>query len=301
MENITHFDSLTEYLSKGSKKRIAVVCGEDAHTSEAVLRAVEQGFVEAIFVGTAEAQNANKNLQPSEGRVRLATRETPDECAAEAVSLVRCGVADVLMKGLINTDNLLRAVLNKETGILPKGKLLTHIAAAELPDYSKLLFFTDAAVLPSPTQEQREQQVAYIAELCRRFGIDEPRISLIHCSEKVDERHFPHTGGYATIIDKAKDGEFGKCIVDGPLDVKTSLSAESLRTKGIKSPLEGMADALVFPEIESANTFYKTITLFGHARTAAILQGAAAPVVLTSRADSVESKFFSLALACIAG
>ena len=178
---------------------------------------------------------------------------------------------------------------------------MTHIAVAEVPYYHKLLFFTDAAVLPYPTQEQREQQVEYMAALCRRFGIDEPRISLVHCSEKVNGKHFPHTLGYATIISKSKVGEYGKCIVDGPLDVKTSLSVESLRTKGINSALEGDADALIFPNIEAANTFYKTITLFGHARTAAILQGAAAPVVLTSRADSTDSKFFSLALACIAG
>ena len=301
MKNISHFAALTDYLSQGRRKRVAVVCGEDEHTSSAVLRAVKEGFVKVVFVGTAEAQAENESLRSVAEHVDVITVASPDDAAHEAVALVRRGEADVLMKGLINTDNLLRAVLNKEDGILPQGHLLTHIAVAEVPDYPKLLFFTDAAVLPYPTQEQREQQVKYMATLCHRFGIDEPRISLIHCSEKVDGRHFPHTLGYISIISKAADGVYGRCKVDGPLDVKTSLCVESMRTKGIESSLEGQADALIFPDIEAANTFYKTITLFGHARTAAILQGASAPVVLTSRADSTDSKYYSLALACIAG
>ena len=139
----------------------------------------------------------------------------------------------------------------------------------------------------------------YTVDLCHSLGIEEPKISLIHCTEKVNERLFPFTPGYRDIVGMAEQGEFGKCIVDGPLDLKTSVSPESLRIKGINSPLGGEADALVFPDIESANVFYKTITLFLGVETAGTLMGTQAPVVLPSRSDSKLCKFYSLALASI--
>ena len=186
-----------------------------------------------------------------------------------------------------------------ETGILPKGKILTHIAVAEIPNYPKPLFFTDAAVIPYPTQEQRIEQVRVAAYACHALGIEEPKISLVHCSEKVSEKTFPFTVGYQEIIDLAKEGRFGKCIVDGPLDVKCSCSVQNMWAKGINSPINGEADALIFPDIEAGNSFYKTLTLFGRAETAGVLQGPMAPVVLPSRGDSVFSKYYSIALAAV--
>jgi phosphate butyryltransferase len=131
------------------------------------------------------------------------------------------------------------------------------------------------------------------------MGVKCPRISLIHCSEKADERHFPYTAGYAAVKKASQEDVFGDCIVDGPLDVTTSVSKEALDIKGLKSPLEGHADGLVFPDIEAGNVFYKTITFFAHARVASVLQGTMAPVVLPSRGDSNEAKFFSIALAAL--
>ena len=176
--------------------------------------------------------------------------------------------------------------------------MLTHITAVQIPSHDRLLFFTDAAVIPYPTPQQREAQVGFVAYVCRAVGIKEPRIALIHCSEKVNERIFPHTESYPQIVARSKEGAYGACIVDGPLDVKTACDAESLRIKGIQSPLEGKADALVFPDIEAANAFYKAVTLFTHGTTASILQGAAVPVVLPSRGDSASSKYYGLMLAC---
>lgn len=276
MESIRNFSELTAHLLKaGVRKRVAVICGTDDSTLHATARAEEEGFVEVVRVDGQDA-------------------------AERAVALVREGKADVLMKGLVNTNDVLHAVLNKETGILPRGRILTHITAACLPSYPRLLFFTDAAVIPYPTQEQRRVQIDYIVRLCHNFGISQPRVSLIHCNEKVSEKYFPHTVGYAELAEEARRGQFGPCIVDGPLDLKTSCCAESLRTKGISSPIGGEADALVFPDIEAANVFYKTLTLFCGAETACTLQGPLAPVVLPSRADSTDSKYYSLALACLA-
>jgi len=143
------------------------------------------------------------------------------------------------------------------------------------------------------------EQVKYAARVCHAFGIKQPRISLIHCTEKVNEKYFPFTQGYQDIKRMAAEGAFGDCLVDGPLDLKTSLSPESMRIKGIQSPIEGAADVLIFPDIEAGNVFYKAITLFCGVETAGCLQGAMTPVVLPSRSDSKMSKFYSLALAAI--
>ena len=283
MPSIKNFDELTAHLaSKGTKSRVAVVWAEDDVTRSAVLKALEAGIITVTFVGCRQEIEADERLAQYKSEFSIIDASDRDDAAAKAVAEVREDRANVLMKGLLNTDNLLRAVLNKETGILPKGNVLTHVTVADIPELQRLLLFTDAAVIPCPTVDQR---------------IEQPKISLIHCSEKVDERHFPCTGDYVIIKEKAANGEFGNCIVDGPLDLKTSLCYESMHHKGINSPINGEADAVLFPEIESGNVFYKTITLLCHAQTAGLLQGAKVPVVLPSRGDSIESKFYSLAVA----
>ena len=278
MKALQNFDELVDHLKQsGVRRRVAVVCGRDESTANAVERAAAMGFVDPIWVDDADV----------------------DVAAAKGVALVRQGEADVLMKGLLNTDNLLRAVLNKETGILTPGRVLTHLTCAQIPQMDRLLFVTDVAVIPHPTKEQREAQLSYLLDLCRAMGIDEPRVALINCSEKVNAKHFPFTAEYVELIERTKAGDFGPCIVDGPLDLKTAISPEALHKKGLQSPLEGRADCLIFPDIQAGNVFYKAITFFAKARTAAILKGPQVPVVLTSRADSSDSKFTSLALACV--
>lgn len=278
MEAIHNFEELISYLKqRNERKRVAVVCPRDESTQKATARAAEAGFIEAI---TLDSDNA-------------------DEAAAQAVIMAREGKADIIMKGLVNTDNLLRAVLNKETGILPKGNVLTHMTCAQIPGYDKLIYCTDVAVIPHPTAEQREQQLRYVLQITRRMGIEEPRVGLINCTEKVNEKHFPFTVEYKQLMAKAEAGEFGRCIVDGPLDLKTCFSPAALHKKGISSPLEGHADAIIFPDIQAGNVFYKTITCFCGAQTAGILCGPQVPVVLPSRGDSPENKFYSLALASL--
>ena len=256
MQPIKTLNDMIVFLQqRGDRKRVAVICANDASTRYAVEKGQEMGFIEPIYVDG----------------------DDKDECARRAVSMVKNGEADILMKGLINTDNVLRAILNKDTGILRPGHVLTHIAMAEIPKYEKLLFFTDAAVIPIPTKEQRRQQVHYVNYVCHALGIEEPRISLIHCAEKVSEKTFPYTVDYLEIIALAQSGYFGRCIIDGPLDLKTSLDSVSLREKGIHSAIDGQADALIFPDIVAGNVFYKTLTLFAYTK----------------------SKYYSLALAAI--
>ena len=300
METIKSFEDMVIHLAqRNDRKRVAVVWAADRNSQVSVARALEIGFIEAIFVGCQAEVEANESIMRYASHVSFIPADDRDEAARISVKLVRDGGADILMKGLINTDNLLHVVLNKETGILPRGHVLTHITAARLPEYEKLLFFSDSAVIPYPTQDQRIQQIRYMLYVCRALGIEEPKISLIHCTEKVNEKYFPFTVGYRKIVDMAERGEFGRCIIDGPLDLKTSVSPESMRIKGINSPIGGEADALIFPDIEAANVFYKSITLFLGVETAGVLQGTMAPVVLPSRSDSKLCKFYSLALAAI--
>lgn len=283
------------------RKRVVVVCPNDPHTEYVITRSLHEGFADFLLVAdTPHLLNSEYIRLQYPDHVKVYEATSPDKAAQEAVSLIREGHADVLMKGIINTDNLLRAVLNKEHGILPKGNVLSHITVAQIPMYKKLLFFSDAAVIPRPTLEQFEAMLRYDLEVCRRMGIEAPRVALIHCTEKVNEK-FPHTLDYVTLKERAAAGAYGNMYLDGPMDVKTACDAHSGEVKGISSPVVGHADLLIFPNIESGNTFYKTVSLFGDANMAGMLRGTASPVVVPSRADSGNSKYYSLALACVAG
>ncbi len=300
MQYIRDFESLFGYLSDESRPRVrvAVVCPHDDHTLEAVKGALDKGFADFVLVGKPEVINNLSLLADHADRVELVEIEDTDEAARTAVKLVREGRADVLMKGLINTDNLLRAVLNKENGLLPKGNVLTHVTAAQIPGRDKLLFFSDAAVIPFPTLDQRVAIVDDVARLCRNFGIETPRIALIHCTEKISPK-FPVTEDYVEIKRRAAEGAFGQVIVDGPMDVKTAVDIHSGEVKGIVSPINGQADAVILPDIEAGNVFYKTLTCFAGSLNAGMLMGTSAPVMVSSRSDSTRSKLCSLAMACL--
>ena len=299
MEPIRNFDQLTSHLKTLNKrKRIAVVCANDPNTEYAIARALDEGIAEFLMIGDSAILEKYPTLKKYPEYVQTLHIEDKDEAAREAVRIVREGGADILMKGIINTDNLLHAILDKEKGLLPKGKILTHLAVMQIPTYDKLLFFSDAAVIPRPTLQQRIEMIWYAIHTCRHFGIGQPRIALIHCTEKVSAK-FPHSLDYVNIVELAEAGEFGNVIIDGPLDVKTSCEKTSGDIKGIVSPINGEADVLIFPNIESGNAFYKAVSLFSHADMAGLLQGPVCPVVLPSRSDSGLSKYYSIAMACL--
>ena len=299
MQPIRNFDELTAHLKAlNSRKRIAVVCANDPNTEYAIARALEEGIAEFLMIGDSAILKKYPTLKHYPDHVKAIHVDDPDEAARLAVHMVRQGEADILMKGIINTDNLLHAILDKEHGLLPRGKVLTHLAVMQIPAYHKLLFFSDAAVIPRPTLQQRIEMIWYAIHTCRSFGIQRPRIALIHCTEKVSAK-FPHSLDYVNIVELAEAGEFGDVIIDGPLDVKTACEKTSGDIKGIASPIDGEADVLIFPNIESGNAFYKAMTLFSGADMAGLLQGPACPVVLPSRSDSGLSKYYSMAMACL--
>ena len=300
MEEIKSLSEMVERLRCHRKKRrVAVVCPNDPHTEYVIMRSLREEIAEFLLVTDEAHSSQSIRIQDaSPDFVKVFITESADAAAATAVSLVRMGEADILMKGLINTDNLLRAVLNKEKGLLPSGAILSHITVAQIPLYRKLLFFSDAAVIPRPSLEQYRGIINNDIEVCRSMGCNEPRIALTHFSEKVNEK-FAHTVSYAQLKEEAQMGKFGDVYIDGPMDVKTACDAHSGEIKGLSSPVVGNADLLIFPNLEAANCFYKSLSLFADANMAGILTGTIAPVVVASRSDSGNSKFYSLVFACL--
>ena len=301
MELITSFAELTSHLKNiNQRKRLAVANAVDSHTLDAVLKAVDMGIVEAFLIGDVASIESphlfeEHNLSPfihiiDIPEVQLAT--------LEAVRMVKAGEADILMKGLVNTDVLLRAILDKEKGILPAGNVLTFNAALQIPNYHKLIFFSDPVVIPSPNLVQRIAMIKYAIKTAYKFGISKPKVALIHATEVANPK-IHYMQDYLDIMQMWREGEFGNVIMDGPLDIFLALDKERGSIKNVPSPVLGDADILIFPNFECANCFYKGLSLFAGAEMGGLLQGTQKPVVLTSRSESVQSKFYSIAMACV--
>lgn len=302
MVSIKSFKELQEFLTTGrtgERKKMAVANAVDMHTLEAVMRAVHEGVVEAYLVGDENVIKAKlaEEFEPSNFAHIV---NVPDVQAAteEAVRMVKSGECDILMKGMVNTDVLLRAVLNKEKGLLPQGRVLTYNSALNIPGYHKLAFFTDPAVIPAPTKEQRIEMIKYALATARKFGVEKPKVALIHATEKPSPK-IAFMQDYLDIIELWKQGYFGDCIIDGPMDVFLALDKERGGFKNVPTPVLGDADILIFPDFASANCFYKGIVSFGGAGMAGMLQGTEKPVVLNSRSDSTECKFYSICMAAV--
>jgi len=300
MNTITSLDQMVKHLcSIGVNKRIAVAVAEDENTIGALIEAHEMGFATPILIG-----NKSKIIDVLAGANAKAEDfkivDVPDHtnAAKEAVRMVRMEEADVLMKGLIGTDKFLKAVLDKEKGLLPPKAVMSYVCALELPKYEKLLFVSDTAVLPYPDLKQKIAMVNYTIQMTKKFGIDNPKIALIGASEKVNES-FHYSTDYTQICKMVDRGQIPNCTIDGPLDIFLACDKESVEIKGVPTPINGEADALIFPSLESANSFYKGLMLFGGGELAGLIQGTIKPVVVMSRSESQKSKFYCVALSCL--
>jgi len=222
--------------------------------------------------------------------------EDSEQRACErAAALCASGRAQVLMKGLVQTSVLTRAILNKEHGLIEQGSLISHTALFEIPGYDRLLILTDAAVNIAPGEDEKALIMQNAVILARKIGLDRPGIILLSAVEKITDKMIS-TVHAKNLTERAASGEFGKILVEGPLAFDAAVSAEAARIKGIESRLAGKPDILVAPNIESANILYKCLTQWMKARVAGVLAGVKVPVVLTSRSDSEETKQLSLAL-----
>lgn len=294
---ITSFsDVFAELKSKGICKKMVAAWAVDEHTIEAASKAVDMGFVKAVLVGDAKLINEVCE-QNGIDATKFEIVDNPDELKAvtQAVQLVHDGEGDVLMKGLCSTDKFLRAILNKETGLLPAKGLLSHVGVIESPNYHKLIFLTDMAVVPLPDLRQKMKLTNYIVKVAKSFGIAKPKVAFIAASEQVLDS-MPACLEAAALAKMADRGQIKGCIADGPLALDVAIDKESVEIKKLTSPVAGDADCLVFPNIESANVFWKTNSkLASGVRQAGMLVGTNAPCILASRADSVDTKLNSIA------
>jgi phosphate butyryltransferase len=216
----------------------------------------------------------------------------------EAVRLAKKGDADIVMKGLIGTDKFLRAVMDKEAGLMLAGSVLSYVGVIEIPSYHKLLFITDPAVIPFPDLDQKIAMAGYAIEMARRFGVEKPKIALIGASEKMSP-HFQNSVDYAIMCKMADRGQIKNCVIDGPLDIFLACDKKSIEIKGVETPVNGDADILLFPSLESCNPFYKGLMLFAHGELAGLISGTEKPVIVMSRSESEKSKYFCITLACL--
>ena len=262
---------------------------------EAAKEAAEQNIADFIFVGDEEKiRNIAKDLDFDVSKTHIVNETNPEIACKKAISFVTSGEAGALMKGLVDTSVIMKAVLNKEDG-MRTGKKLSHVAAFECKTYHKLLFVTDAAINIAPTLDEKIAIIENAIMAVVNLGIEKPKVALLAAKEKADQK-MPATIEIAEIVQKHKDGLFGNAIIDGPFALDNAVSEESAKIKGIDSPVAGDADILVAPNIESANILYKSLAFLGGAKNGGVVMGARRPVILTSRADSAESKLISIAL-----
>jgi len=286
-------------LSRDRKFRIAISWAHDTNSIMAVSKAAEKGFAEAILIGRKnEIIQICRNNGIDNQMFRIVQCEDESSASPEAVRMTRTGEADIVMKGLVGTDKFLRAVMDKNTGLLLPDAVLSYVCALELPAYHKLLFVTDPAVIPFPDLQQKVAMAEYALKMAARFGIEKPKIALISATEK-KSHHFESSAHYEKMCEMAKAGKFGDCIMDGPVDIFLACDRKSVEIKGVYTPVNGDSDILIFPSIESCNPFYKGLMLFAGGELAGLLTGTEKPVIVMSRSESEISKFYCIALACL--
>jgi len=281
------------------KKKIIAVWANDSHTIGAVNDAVDKGIVEGILVGdkneiekTCKAENINMD------KFTIIHASSDVEAANTAVKMITEKKGDILMKGLISTDKYMRAILNKEAGLLPPKGVLSHVTVIENPNYHKLLIVGDVAVIPAPDINQKIAITTYLIQAAKALGIEKPKVAIIGASEQVSASI--ESSVHATILSKMGDrGQIAGAIIEGPLALDLAVDKESAQIKKVDSVVAGDADCLLFPNIEAGNVFYKTNTKLCGAELGAVVAGAKVPCVLSSRGDSTLTKLYSIALAAL--
>lgn len=296
---MNNFDGLLEKISSCSTKKVAVAVAQDDAVLEAVQAAKEKGIADAILVGDAEkiAEIAETlNIDLSEYEV-IDVKDTT-EAALTAVKLVHDGKADMYMKGLIDTKGFLKSVLDKEVG-LRTGKPLSHVALFEIEGYEKMFFLTDVAFIPYPTLEDKVGIINNTVEVAHACGIACPKVAPLAAVEVINPK-MPATVEAAELTKMNEEGKITGCIVDGPLSMDLAIDPEAARHKGATGrKIVGDADILLFPDIHAGNITYKTLVHTANVKNGCILTGTKAPVILTSRSDTFETKVNSIALAAI--
>lgn len=292
---VKNFDEVIKLAQKRGPKTISVAVAQDSVVLAAVKEAHDLGIANAILVGDKtliekEAEKVDLDLSKFE----IEDIKDLKEASEKAVDLIKEGRAHLVMKGLVDTSIILKAVLRKEAD-LRTGKVLSHVAVFDLENYHKILFITDAAMNIAPTVEQKKQIIENCIEVAHGMEISEPKVAVICAKEKVNEK-MPATVEAKELETMNANGDLTGCIVGGPFALDNAISKEAAHHKGIEHPVAGDADVLLMPDIEAGNILYKSLTYFSGASNAGVIVGAKVPIILTSRADSDEAKLNSIAL-----
>ena len=294
-----NFDDLLKKLSHVEKKKVSVAVAQDSEVLLAVKAAKERAIADSVLVGDADkiseiAAEIGMNLNDYE----IIDIKDTVEAAHEAVKLVHDGKADMYMKGLIDTKDFLRSVLDKEVG-LRTGRPLSHVCVFEMEGVDKLLFLTDVAFVPYPTLEDKANIIRNTVAICEACGISNPKVAPLAAVEVVNPK-MPVTVEAEELTKMNERGEIEGCIVDGPLSLDLATCPEAAEHKGATGrKIVGDADILLFPDIHAGNILYKGLVHFAKVRNGNLITGTKAPVILTSRSDSFEVKVNSLALGAL--
>ncbi len=293
---LKHLSELKELLVDKPTRRMVLAAAQDHNSLSSALQAAKDGFIEPILVGDKEAVlNFASQYNLDLTGVRM-IHEPDTEMAVEiAVKMVRSNQADILMKGQVGTSSLLKAVLNKEWG-LRSGALLSHFALFEVEAYHKLIAVTDVAMNIAPNLADKISIVNNSVECLNKLGIDMPKVAVLGAVEMVSE-NMQATLDAALLSKMNQRDQIKHCLIDGPLAFDNAISFESAKHKGIRSDVAGDTDLLLMPDIEVGNVLYKSLVFFAHAGVAAVILGATAPIVLTSRSDTDQAKYYSILLA----
>lgn len=289
------FEDIMVKAQEGDKKTLVVAAAHDEVVIKAIVESVKLNVIKAILVGNEEkileiCKQENLELQ----NIEIINEKDNVECAKIAVKLVSSGKADFIMKGMLNTSDILRQVLNKEYG-LRKEKVLSHVMLYSVSTYHKLLLLTDGGMILKPTLEEKVSIINNSVFLANKLEIEKPKVAVLAAVENVNPA-MESTFDAASLTVMCKRNQIKNCIVDGPLALDNAISMEAAKHKGITSEVAGDADILLVPNIEVGNALGKALSYFAKAENAGVIMGAKCPIVLVSRADSEKSKIYSIAL-----
>lgn len=295
---IKNFNEILQKVQKQNIKTVAVAVAQDRAVLEAIKSAKDNKIANAILVGNEEEiKSIAKEISMNIEEFEIVNEPDIKKAALKATELVSTGKADMLMKGLVDTANFLRAVLHKEVG-LRTGKLMSHVAVFEVDKFDRLLILTDVAFNMYPELKEKAQMIENAAAVAHSMGNECPKVAAV-CAVEVVNKNMPETIDASLLAKMSDRGQIKGCVVDGPFALDNALSEEAAKHKKVTGPVAGKADILVLPDIQSGNIMYKTLTYTTDAKNGCLLVGTSAPVVLTSRNDSHETKMYSIALAAL--
>ncbi|MCR4443527.1 MAG: phosphate butyryltransferase [Peptococcaceae bacterium] len=292
---IKTFADMIKAVKQKEPKTIAVAAAQDKGVLSAVDSACRQGIIKAILVGDkSETERIAKVIGLDLAKFEIIDIRDKEEACLKAVELVHNGQAALPMKGFVDTEMILKAVLDKKVG-LKTGRLLSHVGVLSVPGYERLFIISDSAMTIAPTLSEKVDIINNAVAVARALGIEVPKVAVICAVEKVNPK-MPATIDAEILTQMNERGEITGCLVKGPLALDNAVSPEAAEHKGIRHPVAGRADVLITPDIEAGNILNKSMEYFGYAEKAGIIMGAKVPIILTSRASSDQSKLNSIAL-----